>query len=74
MSYPSASRYQLAPARRGIASRRAGTTLYQLGEELFLGEPAQAARRGQRRRPPVKPRVGAVLPGFFYQRPSLYSM
>jgi hypothetical protein len=39
--------------------------LYQLGEELFLGEPAQAARRGQQRHPPVKPRVGAVLPGFF---------
>ncbi|PLW20730.1 hypothetical protein PCASD_01675 [Puccinia coronata f. sp. avenae] len=56
MSYTSASRYRLTPARRRIASRRAGTTLSQLGKELFLGEPAQAARRGQRRRPPVKPR------------------
>jgi hypothetical protein len=39
--------------------------LYQLGKELSLSEPAQAARRGQQHLPPVKPRVGAVLPGFF---------
>jgi hypothetical protein len=38
--------------------------VYQLREELFFGEPVQVARRGQRLRPPVKPRVGAVLPGF----------
>ncbi|PLW22979.1 hypothetical protein PCASD_14788 [Puccinia coronata f. sp. avenae] len=65
-------------ARRGITPRRAGTSLHQPDEELFLGEQVQAgtclpmnnasaswyklvpARRRQRRRPPVKPRVGAV--------------
>jgi hypothetical protein len=61
-----ASRYRLAPARREIDSPRAGATLYQLGEKLFLGEPTQAAPRGQRRRPPVGPRAGAVLPGVFF--------
>ncbi|PLW24488.1 hypothetical protein PCANC_04943 [Puccinia coronata f. sp. avenae] len=85
--------YKLVPARRGVIPCRAGTSLYQPGEELFLakqqlaeelflgeqvpvctflligqeqllGEPVQAARRGQRQQPPVKPRAGVVLPGF----------
>jgi hypothetical protein len=61
MSYPLASRYQLTPARQQIASWRAGTTWSQLGKELFLGEPAEAACQC---RPPVKPHVGAVWLGF----------
>jgi hypothetical protein len=39
--------------------------LSQLGKELFLGKPAQAACQWQQRCPPVKPHVGAVLLGFF---------
>jgi hypothetical protein len=54
------SRYWLAPACQGIAHWQAGTTVYQPGKDLFLGEPAQAACC-----PPVKPCAGAVLPGDF---------
>jgi hypothetical protein len=40
---------------------------------IFLGKPAQAALRGQRRRRPVEPRVGAVLPGFFINTLEIFS-
>ncbi|PLW53079.1 hypothetical protein PCANC_05791 [Puccinia coronata f. sp. avenae] len=36
--YSSESRYRCAPACQGIAPRRAGTSLYPHGEELFLAE------------------------------------
>jgi hypothetical protein len=52
-------------ACRRITPQRVGTCLYQLGEELILGQRVQAAHRGQRRGPPVKPRIGGVLPDFF---------
>ncbi|PLW48546.1 hypothetical protein PCANC_12200 [Puccinia coronata f. sp. avenae] len=83
-SSSSASRYSLVPSRREITPRRAGASLYQpmeelgasrypLAEELLLGELVQLTSLyqlagGNDVLPPVKPGVGGVLPGFFYQR------
>jgi hypothetical protein len=55
----------LSPTVHHLSFHLFNTTFYQLGKELFLGKPAQAALLGQKLCPPVKPCVGAVLPVFF---------
>jgi hypothetical protein len=59
-------------AKKYLLSRLVQPCMYQLGKELFLGKPAQAACRGQRRLPLVKPRAGVVLLGFFFSTTFLW--
>jgi hypothetical protein len=76
----SASWYKHVPARQrvlwAIVPLRAGTSMYQPAKEFFEQVSPRdtslaswykpvPARRGQRRRPPGKPRRQAFLPGFF---------